>query len=77
MTIQNELVFIHMAQPMTNSSPVGGCWIPRGHSDPGSCLPHGPETQAEELLFQKYKYSNGRIYMHTHSIQTCRIVAHI
>jgi hypothetical protein len=44
-TIQNEFEFIHKAQPMTNSSPVGGCSIPRGQMEPGSCIPHGPENQ--------------------------------
>lgn len=42
---QNEWVLIHMAQPMTNSSPVGGWSIPSGQTEPGSCFPQGPKNK--------------------------------
>lgn len=42
---QNERVLIHIAQPMTNSSPVGGWSTPSGQTVPVSCFPQGPKSK--------------------------------
>ena len=47
---QNDCIFLQMAQPRTNSSPVGGCFIFKGHCSASRSIEVGPAGHLASLL---------------------------